>query len=203
MNDASADNPVNPYAAPRAELQQNVPSTRTGAAPFYAMSPRKAFVMSVLTMGFYDLCFWWRHWRARRQYGQDVSIFWRTFFAGFCAFDFKSSVSVALIERNLTPPPLLAAAPAIYLGSFVLDNVLSRAGFAGVALVIGAVCEVIRAGILTTFQTAVNEVLKADDYRGPYNRGVRGATIAAAIVGILIWALTLVSTLNGWGQSTT
>jgi hypothetical protein len=198
---ASADNPANPYAAPRAELQPNIPSVVTGAAPFYAMSPRKAAVMIVLTMGLYDLCFWWRHWRARRQHGQDVSVFWRTIFAGFFAFDFKSSVSLALTERGLTPPALLAAAPGIYLGSFILDNVLSRLGFAGLSLAANVVCVLVRACMLAVFQTSVNEVLRADGYRGPYNRGARPATIAIAVAGILIWTLAVVSGLNGWGQS--
>jgi hypothetical protein len=197
---ASADNPANPYAAPRAELQPNSPSMPTGTAAFYAMSPRKALVMSVLTMGFYDLCFWWRHWRARREHGHEVSVFWRTFFAGFWAFDFKSSVSLALIERSLTPPALLTAAPGIYLGSFILDNVLSRLGFAGLGFVASALCVLVRGGMLAVLQTSVNEVLKADDYRGPYNRGARPATIAIAIAGLLIWILGLVSAVNGWGR---
>ena len=61
---ADAEAPINPYAAPSADLHVSAPEPAPAhAAPFYAMSPMKLMVMCVLTGGLYDICFWWRQWR--------------------------------------------------------------------------------------------------------------------------------------------
>jgi hypothetical protein len=185
----------NPYAAPAAELQQAPAQSARGAA-FYAMSARKVAVMSLLTMSLYELWFWWRHWRALRDNGEDISVFWRTVFATFYIFPFKNKVVLALTGRDLRVHSLLGPLPALYLASYVLDNIFPRALGAGtLAVLLGLSMSALRAALLWRLQDSVNQVLDADGYRGPVNRGARGLTYLAAGLGLLLWLATLFGTL--------
>lgn len=181
----------NPYAAPAAELQQAKGTSARGAA-FYAMSPRKAALMSLLTMSVYELCFWWRHWRALRDNGEDVSVFWRTVFSAFFIFPFKNKLVLALVQRNLPVHSLLEILPLLYLLSYISDNITSRVtGLKLLALAMGLAMSVGRAALLWMLQSSVNQVLEADGYRGPVNRGARGLTYLVAVLGVLLWLTTL------------
>ncbi len=160
------------------------------------MSPLKAFVMSALTLGVYDLVFWWRHWRTLRTNGRELSVFPRTIFAVFCAFEFKNSLSIALLERNQPLQPMLASAPLIYFLAQVGDNVFSRiAGDTILVIVISGTLELVRASALYIIQKSANQVLEADGYQGVVNRGASAKTYLAGLVGLSLWALALTGRL--------
>jgi hypothetical protein len=197
-NSPSSAEQLNPYAAPSAELEPERSQAVQGTARFYGMSPAKAAVMSVLTMGIYDLCFWWRHWGTQRQQGHDVSVFWRTIFAPFCAFEYKTTLTVALVERNQRLHPMLGSSALAYMLAHVIENAVSRVatGHTGIVLVSSIVPVAVRAYILFVLQTSANQVLQADGYRGVLNRRVTAKTILAGLVGLLFWGLVLLGTLD-------
>lgn len=196
MTDAA---PSNPYAAPSADLGVSAPEPAPGhAASFYAMSPTKLVIMSWLTGGIYDLCFWWRQWGARRRAGEDVSVFWRTFFAPYTCFGFTKSVILARHMRDLGPSSLLGIAPSAYLVANLIELGINRVqdpGFQTFALISSVLANLVRASMLGAIQHAINELLNAEGYRGPYNRGVTAGAVVVGLLGIAIWGAALLGVI--------
>jgi hypothetical protein len=160
------------------------------------MSPVKAAVMSILTMGLYDLCFWWRHWRTQRQRGLEISVFWRTVFAGFVSFEYRTTLSIALVERGVAEPPLLGAAPSVYLLAMIISRGVSKLLHQpGLEILLTILFVLARAGALVVFQDAANQALGEGAQRGAFNRGASGRTYLAVAGGLLLWALTLLGML--------
>lgn len=189
--------PENPYAAPTAELHSPAPLELHERGAYYALSPHKAALMSFLTLGAYDLCFWWRHWRTRHDRGQDVNVFGRTLFSAFYCFGFKADMAYALATRDRTPHALLAVAPAAYLTCNVTEHILVRAADDGPwSFAASFVLIVLRALILALFQRDANQVLEADGYRGKYNRGATARTYVIGALGLLIWVFGTFGTFS-------
>lgn len=184
----------NPYAAPEAELQ--VPSASARPAAFYAMSPRKAVVMTMLTLGFYDLVFWYRHWKRLKDNGYDFSPFFRAFFAGFTSFRFVSILRTARVERDLPSGEGLRASAGIYLGlniaSRISERILEGVPYLVLTVLACAGC----AWVLATVQHAANEVLEADGSQGQSNSGVTAGAIFGAALGLAIWAFMIIDAVN-------
>lgn len=184
----------NPYAAPLTELQvQSVPS---GPAVVYPMSARKAAVMSMLTFSLYDLVFWYQHWKRLKESGQVVSPIVRAIFAPFAAFGFLTTLSSLRFARGLTSDSLLRATPFIYLGlklaTRISDKVLE--GVSGLAFTMIACAA--GAWVLATIQHGANEVLAADNYRGPANSGASLGAIFAGGLGLMLWSLAIVDAVS-------
>jgi hypothetical protein len=194
LNDGP-DSPINPYAAPSADLSAPLDSQPKRSAVFFGVSPGKVLVMSVLTLGIYDLSFWWRHWRARQRRGERVSVFWRTVFAAFCSFEFKNTLAMSMAERDLPEDPWLRRAPLVYLLSFMLDNLVSRLADGAVAFIAAVLFELVRASALVVIQRSVNAVLVADGNAQLITRGASVRTYLLGCAGILIWMLTIGSYL--------
>lgn len=197
----SDEHAVNPYAAPSAELQEPAPQQAPHtAAGFYALSPLKLMVMSTLTVGMYDLYFWWQQWSARRRAGEDVSVFWRTLFAGITSFSFRTTLTTALVLRDQKVSPALSSAPIGYLIFAMIDRAVDRMTekavidpVLGLSLSIGF--SLLRAGMLVIIQRSVNDLLRAENYRGPVNRGVSAGALAIGLLGVLIWIFGVYGTL--------
>lgn len=186
----------NPYAAPQAALQ--LESVQSGPAAFYAMSPRKAAVMSVLTFTLYDLVFWYRHWAQLKRSGHDVAPAIRAFFAGFTSFSFVSILSMSREARGLESSSLRGLA-GIYLGLNIGARLTDRILEGVPSLVLTAIVCACCAWVLATIQHAVNEVLEADNYRGPSNVGSTVGSVIAAAAGLALWIFALVSAVSpGW-----
>jgi hypothetical protein len=187
----------NPYAAPSANLEApRVEEPARASVPFYAMSPVKLVIMSVLTFGIYDLAFWWRQWSARRRTGEELSVFWRTVFAGFTSFTFKNTVAVALTLRDRQVPPALPLAPGVYLGSVIIERAVDRLTVApALAVSVTLVASLLRAGALGVIQSAVNELLELEHYKGPINRGATAGSVLMGLLGIALWGAALFGVL--------
>jgi hypothetical protein len=194
---ADPDAPSNPYAAPSANLDTPlVTEPAHTSAAFYPMSPAKLVIMSVLTFGIYDLAFWWRQWSARRRTGEQLSVFWRTVFAGFTGFGFNNSLSVALTLRDRQLPPSLPLAPGVYLASLVVGRVIDRMSLTtALALSLTLLIGLIRASALGVIQSAVNELLELEHYKGPFNRGLTAGSIIVGLLGILLWSVAMFGAL--------
>jgi len=76
----------NPYAPPIAEVA-DVHAVSKGEPAFFAVSLTKLTVLSLCTMGLYELYWFYKNWqliRAREQ--TDILPFWRAFFAIFFCY---------------------------------------------------------------------------------------------------------------------
>ena len=184
----------NPYAAPKTELQAQ--SIESGVATFHPMSPRKAAVMSVLTFNLFDLVFWYRHWARLKANGHDVIPVVRALFSVFTAFGFVTRLCTARAERDLESREGLRATPGIYLGlnlgARMSEKVLEGVPSVAVTLLGCAGC----AWVLATIQRGANEVLAADNYRGPFNSGVSVGAIIAGALGLVFWLGVIVDAVN-------
>lgn len=184
----------NPYAAPEAELL--VQGVQATPAAFYPMSPRKAAVMSVLTLGLYDLVFWYLHWKRLKDSGHNVTPAFRAFFAGFTSFTFVTTLCATRTERGLDSSADLSAGPAIYLalniGARLSDKVLEGVP----SLVFTMLACLGGAWVLATVQRAANEVLAADKYQGPSNSGATLGAIVSGAIGLVAWFFVILGTVS-------
>jgi hypothetical protein len=188
----------NPYAAPQAELQLRGAVSRPGA--FYAMSPRKAAVLSVLTFNLFDIVFWYRHWKRLQETGHDVSPIWRAIFAAITSFSFVTTLSTERAARGLQSDfefvSPLRATPGIYLGlnlvSRVAERVLEGVPHLAATLLACTGC----AWVLATVQRGANEVLEADAHGGPSNSGATVVSIIVGALGLLSWLLVILAAVS-------
>jgi hypothetical protein len=184
----------NPYAVPEAELQ--VQSVQSQPAAFHPMSPLKAAVMTVLTFGFYDLVFWYRHWARLKESGHDVSPVIRAIFAGFTSFSFVTILSTARAGRGLENGFDLRAAPGIYLALNIASR-LSDKILDGIPGLVFTLFTCVGGGwVLATIQQEANEVLKADNYQGPFYSGVTVGTIISGVLGLAFWIFVVLGTVS-------
>lgn len=190
----SLDAEHNPYAAPQAELQvQAIPS---GPAVLYPMSPRKVAVMSVLTFSLYDRLFWYRHWTRIKESGHDVSPIARTIFAPLAAFSFLTMLTSLRYPRDLKSDSLLQMTPVIYFGVAVASRISDKFldGIPGlVFMMLGAAAS---GWALATMQRGANEVLEADNYRGPSNSGASWGAILMGALGAALWLVAIVGAVS-------
>jgi hypothetical protein len=64
------------------------PGTEAGPPVYFAVSRAKLIVMSLATLGFYRVYWFYQHWHRQRERTQeDLSPFWRTVFSIFFAYD--------------------------------------------------------------------------------------------------------------------
>jgi len=74
----------NPYAPPKASLERAPGDEK---AVFFTASPLKFVVMSVFTLNFYPLYWFYRNFKVIKERDDNKSMpFWRAFFAPFWAF---------------------------------------------------------------------------------------------------------------------
>lgn len=181
----SLDEQHNPYAVPQAELQAQ--PARSGHAVLYPMSSRKAAVMSVLTLGLYDLVFWYRHWTRLKEGGHDVSPIARTIFAPLAAFSFLTTLTSLRYPRGIESGSLLRMTPFVYFGASSVGLATNKV-LEGIPSLVSTVLGcVVSAWVLATIQRGANEVLAADGYQGPSNSGATWSTIVTGVIGLVIW----------------
>lgn len=103
----------NPYAPPKAALSETAAAATTLNEPaFYPTTVLKLIVLSVCTMGLYEIYWFYRNWqRVKEGTGADISPFWRALFGFFFAYRLFDRVRKhpAMGEHSL-PAGLLTAA---------------------------------------------------------------------------------------------
>jgi hypothetical protein len=91
----------NPYAPPKAAVAAIEPAV-TQEAPFFAVSLLKLAVMSMATLGFYELFWFYRNWvLIKRRERSDILPFWRAFFTLFFCYQCFHKIQDHAIERKL------------------------------------------------------------------------------------------------------
>ena len=93
----------NPYAPPTTAVADIRPQDG-GLPPFFAVSLLKLAVLSLCTLGIYELYWFYRNWQHVKARGEsDILPFWRAFFAIlFCYSCFKRIRDVG-VERGIEP----------------------------------------------------------------------------------------------------
>lgn len=194
MNTPNTDS-FNPYAAPTADTSFT-PDARVGqseAGSYYAMSVTKLWVMTVLTMGLYNVVFFYNHWKhLRDHHAQDVSPIGRAIFGAFTYFGLNSQIGDAARFRNIPTVGIFGAAPILFFASSAAGRVLDRvAGDELWVVLLNFVLVPIFAYCLASTQTTVNNLLRDEGYAGPVNDGATAGAVIFGVLGALVWGTSL------------
>lgn len=107
---------VTPRAAPPipVPVEDVAPPVAAGPPLFFTASPLKLVLMSLCTLGLYELYWFYRNWvLIKARTGEDLMPFWRAFFAPLWAYSCFKHIHAAAAENGTPAPPpsaLLAAA---------------------------------------------------------------------------------------------
>jgi hypothetical protein len=100
----------NPYAPPRAAVSDVVSLESAPQVFFFAVSPLKLVVLSVCTLGLYQIYWFYKHWVLIKQRSEPLVIPWARAFFGFfwcySCFEF-----IRNDERAINIEPTLLAGP--------------------------------------------------------------------------------------------
>lgn len=108
------ENDVNLYKPPETPVE---PETETqGEAYFFTTSSLKLALMSLCTLGLYELYWFYKNWvliKARTE--KDIMPFWRAFFAPFWAYSCFESIKVSANENDVKESLPIGILAIIYL----------------------------------------------------------------------------------------
>jgi len=163
---------------------------------YFAISPKRLALFSVLTLGIYEIYWFYKNWQAvKNTEGQKISPFWRAIFAVFFCYSlFKKVLESAKSHayQNSYPPGWLATA---YILLLVLGNGLSRVesyeiGFNLIWLII-AIATFIP---LLPVQRAINFNNKKVKSDFELRKGFSGGEVVLIVIGVIWFLLVLVGT---------
>jgi hypothetical protein len=156
------------------------------AAPQFAVSRSKLFVMSLCTFGLYELYWAYKHWVAIRQREREnLMPFWRAFFGVLWAFSLFPRIQRLAAGHGIEATwsgSVLALAYLILEASWRLPDPLWLVSFLSVLP-------------LLVVQGAVNKLNAALAPDAPRNNSYSGLNVAIIIVGGLFLLLAILGTL--------
>ncbi|MDM4770807.1 DUF4339 domain-containing protein [Solimonas sp. SE-A11] len=98
-------------------------ASAAGDAPWFAVAPRKLLVMSLCTLTFYNLYWFYQQWwRVRRRDGSDIRPFWRTAFAIFYVYPLFKRIRAEAQEAGLPPSFEAGTMASLFIVITLLGN---------------------------------------------------------------------------------
>jgi hypothetical protein len=186
------------YRPPQADLEIYTPQpTQTQAqtlAPFFQTPPWKMALLSVMSLGLYQLFWFHSHWTRRKTHGEKVSPLARSIFGAFFAYSLFDGVNRQIQQSAPPGLPLSAGAPLqplsaglLALGYFALsllwrlpENLGLFAGLLSILPLIAA-------------QRRINELHAALGYDPQEGSRLSGGDVAVLVLGGIFWLLILAS----------
>lgn len=163
---------------------------------YFAISPKRLALFSILTFGIYEIYWFYKNWEAvKKAEGQNISPFWRAIFAVFfCHGLFKKVLESSKSHgyKESYSPGWLATA---YIALLVIGNGLSRAESSDTSI-IWLIVALITFIPLLSVQKAINfnnEKLKGDN---GLKQGFSGGEVALIVVGVIWFLLVLIGTFS-------
>jgi hypothetical protein len=178
---------ANPYEPPKA-LVADMPAAGAGETDgpaFFLVSSTKLVVLSLCTVGIYEYYWFYKNWRIiRDRTGEDISPFWRTFFALFYCYQLFDRVRKHSPELSTSgfPAGLLAAGWIILSVVWKLPDPYWLVTFLSVF-------------ILLPVQQAINGINQAAASRHDPNARFSGWNWVAVCLGGPLFLLALYGTL--------
>jgi hypothetical protein len=173
------------YAPPTVDDIPPPDVRRGGPATFFAVSPTKLVVMSITTLGLYEIFWFYANWqRLRRRSMPRISPFWRTMFVSFTCYSLFKTVRDTACGANVR----VGFSPVLMAIGWVITSLLWR--LPGAAWLISHAAVL----FLLPVQGAMNRVNDALDPGHDRNQRFTGWNIAGATVGGLLMLLAV------WGS---
>ncbi|HEV8234153.1 MAG TPA: hypothetical protein VGP84_06120 [Gemmatimonadaceae bacterium] len=154
--------------------------------PFFAVSTRKFVVMSIVTLGLYDVYWVWRQWRRFVEHGQVLSPFWRTFFLVFTNYSLFARVRSRAREEGIE----VSWSPALMATLYLVLNVTWRLPDPWVLVSLLVFVPLI------PIQETIERINARHVAELP-NRGFSGADAVAIVIGGLVLILVLIGVSLG------
>ena len=172
------------YAAPKTDEQPAPKVERRGRpATFFAVSPVKLVVMSISTLGAYQLFWFYANWlRLKRRGMPRISPFWRTMFAYFTCYSLFKTVKQMAQSANVRA----SFSPWFCAVGWVILSLLYRLPGPAVLICFGAVF------FLVPVQKTMNEVNAVLDPGHDPNTRFTAWNIVAVVLGGLVFVLAIV-----------
>ena len=157
----------------------------SGAPIYFAVSPLKLVLMSICTMGIYELYWFYKNWvLIKERENSDIMPFWRAFFAYFFCYSFFKRVQVSAEAVSLKK----SMSPGLLTTGWIIVNILVKLPDPFWLITYFAVI------FLLPVQTVVNDI---NDVVAPghnKNGNFTGWNILGLVVGGLFFVLILLGT---------
>ena len=104
--------------APKEVVEKRLINADTGTTEvvFFTASTFKLAVMSICTLGLYELYWFYKNWDfIEERTGQDISPFWRAFFAPLWAYSCFKHIKISANENNVPGPLSIGLLAIVYL----------------------------------------------------------------------------------------
>lgn len=109
---------VNPYEPPTNQLEVEV--KKVSEADFFTTSTLKLALMSICTLGIYELYWFYKNWLLiKKRTGQNIMPFWRAFFAPFWAYSCFKNVKESAKEHDVPESLSIGVLAIVY---FILQS---------------------------------------------------------------------------------
>ena len=172
----------NPYATPAARVE---PVAASGPDPvFFAVSLLKLTVMSVFTLGFYNIYWFYKNWKCVQQLGDEVNAPLRAIFYPLVSYGLFRRVRAQAARAGVEaafPSAILA------LGLFLVYVVGNLLDPSGLSTLLGVL-------LLLPVQGAVNAINRKLAPNADPNARFSGVNIFWLIVGAIVIVLALIGT---------
>jgi len=188
------------YRPPQADMDGPpplLPAAPQVRSPFFQTSPQKMAVLSVATLGLYQLFWFHKQWYRRKAHGEDVIPILRTIFAVLFAYSLFQTVNREVARRLPPDQPLASSlseplnAGGLALGFFVLallsqllPGLLALAGLLSVVP-------------LMIVQKKMNELHAEMGFDANAGANYGAGAIVALVIGGLWWLLMLIGLFAG------
>ena len=166
-------------------LSMQQPSRAVTRHAFFPVAPHKFIVMSVCTLNIYTLYWCYQNWwRIRERTGEQLSPFWRAFFAPFWAFSLFARIAGQTGEQGVTVgwSPTILALGYLLMSAFVI--------LPDPWWLLNLACFLPFLPVVQTIQR-LNEREAATESR---NEAYTGANVATILVGGIIVMLAVAGT---------
>jgi len=180
------------YRPPQADLETRNPAQPQTLSPFFQTALWKMALLSVMSVGIYQLYWFHKHWWRRKLQGEDVIPILRAIFGVFFAYSLFDSVNRHIQRSAPADLPLSAGAPLqplnaglLALGYFALGMLWRLPGALGVFVGLFSILPLMAA------QRRINELHATLGYDPQEGSRLTGGDVAVLVLGGLFWALVL------------
>jgi uncharacterized membrane protein YkvI len=160
---------------------------------FFTVSVKKFWVMSIVTLGIYQIYWFYRNWKAQMQLtGVKMRPFWRAVFYVFFTHDLFRRINTAVesdasLEEEWNPQGMATAVVVVAILSNVLERLTGRMETHAAMEVASLLLLPVHIALIARVQGIVNRLNYDPD--GEANDRFSGLNIVAIILGLLFWLL--------------